>query len=100
MRLKKVMGYNQHKLAKGTSTVSDFAVYGLNFILKSDWIQKDEIGAVIVITLCPVYFVPHISNIVQDKCGLSTDIICMDIAQGCCGFLLGLMQSFNFPKGS
>lgn len=94
MRLKKVMGYNQHRLAKETSTVSDFAVYGLNYMLKNRWIEKGEIGAVITCTLCPDHFVPHISNIVQAKCELSTDIICMDIAQGCCGFILGLMQSF------
>lgn len=94
MRLKKVMGYNQHRLAKETSTVSDFAVYGLKHMLESGWIQKDEIGAVVTVTLCPDHFVPHISNIVQAECGLNTDIICMDIAQGCCGFILGLMQSF------
>lgn len=94
MRLKKVMGYNQHRLAKETSTVSDFAVYGLNYMLENGWIKKEEIGAVITCTLCPDHFVPHISNIVQAKCGLNTDIICMDIAQGCCGFILGLMQSF------
>lgn len=94
MRLKKVMGYKQHRLAKETSTVSDFAVYGLNYMLESGWIQKEEIGAVITLTLCPDHFVPHISNIVQAQCGLNTDIICMDIAQGCCGFILGLMQSF------
>ena len=94
LRLKKVMGYEQHRLAKDTSTVSDFAVFGLDYLLKNNWINKDEIGAVITVTLCPDHFVPHISNIVQAKCGLNTDIICMDIAQGCCGFLLGLMQSF------
>ena len=94
MRLKKVMGYNQHRLAKETSTVSDFAVYGLNYMLEQGWIEKEEIGAVITCTLCPDHFVPHIGNIVQAKCGLCTDIICMDIAQGCCGFILGLMQSF------
>ncbi len=94
MRLKKIMGYNQHRLAKSTSTVSDFAVHGLNYMLKNNWIRKDEIGAVVVVTLCPDYFVPHISNIVQAECGLNTDIICMDIAQGCCGFILGLMQTF------
>ena len=94
LRLKKVMGYEQHRLAKDTSTVSDFAVFRLDYLLKNNWINKDEIGAVITVTLCPDHFVPHISNIVQAKCGLNTDIICMDIAQGCCGFLLGLMQSF------
>lgn len=94
MRLKKIMGYNQHRLAKESSAVSDFAVYGLNYMLENGWIQKDEIGAVITLTLCPDHFVPHISTIVQAKCGLNTDVICMDIAQGCCAFLVGLMQSF------
>ena len=93
MRLKKVMGYNQHRLAKETSTVSDFAVYGLNYMLENKWIRKEEIGAVVTVTLCPDHFVPHISNIVQAKCDLNTDIVCFDIAQGCCGFLVGLMQS-------
>lgn len=94
MRLKKVMGYNQHRLAKETSTVSDLATYGLNYMLDNEWLKRNEIGAIITLTLCPDHFVPHISNIVQAKCGLSTDIICMDTAQGCCGFLLGLMQAF------
>ena len=93
MRLKKIMGYNQHRLAKEASTVSDFAVYGLRYMLENNWIQRNEIGAVVVVTLCPDHFVPHISNIVQAACALDTDIICMDIPQGCCGFLLGLMQS-------
>ena len=94
LRLKKVMGYNQHRLAKDTTTVSDFAVFGLKYMLEKEWVQRDEIGAVVTVTLCPDYFVPHIGNIVQAECDLNTDIVCFDIAQGCCGFLVGLMQSF------
>lgn len=94
MRLKKVMGYKEHRLAKSTSTVSDFAVFGLNYMLDNGWIQREEIGAVVTVTLCPDYYVPHISNIVQDKCDLDTDTVCYDIAQGCCGFLVGLSQAF------
>ena len=94
MRLKKVMGYNQHRLAKETSTVSDFAVYGLRYMLEKAWIRKEEIGAIITVTLCPDHFVPHVSTIVQAECDLGTDIVCFDIAQGCCGFLVGLMQAF------
>ena len=94
MRLKKIMGYKQHRLAKETSTVSDFAVYGLRYMLDNNWVNKEDIGGVVVVTLCPDYFVPHISSIVQGQCDLNKDVICMDIAQGCCGFLLGLMQSF------
>lgn len=94
MRLKKVMGYDRHRLAKETSTVSDFAVFGLNYMLDNGWLQKEDIGAVVTVSLCPDHFVPHIGNIVHDKCGLDTDVVCYDIAQGCCGFLVGLSQAF------
>lgn len=94
LRLKKIMGFNKHRLSKESSTVSDFAVYGMNYILSNGWIRKEDIGAVIVVTLCPDYFVPHISTIVQGECGLDQNVICMDIAQGCCGFLIGLMEAF------
>lgn len=94
MRLKKVMGYNEHRLSHDDSTVSDFAAYGINYMISNKWISKDEIGAIVVVTLCPDHFVPHVSNILQAKCGLNDDVICMDIPQGCCGFILGLMQSF------
>lgn len=94
MRLKRVMGYEKHRIAKPGSTVSDFALYGMNYMLEKEWITKDEIGAVVVVTLCPDYFVPHISTIVQGTLGLSEDVICMDLAQGCCGFLLGLFEAF------
>lgn len=94
MRLKKVMGYDRHRLAKETSTVSDFAVFGLNYMLENGWLRKDDIGAIVTVSLCPDHFVPHIGNIVHDKCGLDTGVACYDIAQGCCGFLVGLSQAF------
>lgn len=94
MRLKRIMGFDQHRLAKETSTVSDFATFGLRHILEHDWIRREEIGAIIVVTLCPDHYLPHISNIIQANCGLSNDVLCMDIAQGCTGFVFGLTQAF------
>lgn len=94
LRLKKVMGYDRHRLSKETSTVSDFAVYGMNYMLDNGWLNREDIGAIVVVTLCPDHFVPHISNIVQANCDLSTSVLCIDVGQGCCGFLIGLMQSF------
>lgn len=94
MRLKKIMGFDRHRISKESSTASDFAVYGLKYMLRKNWISKEEIGAVVVASLCPDHFVPHISNIVHGELALSDDVLCMDIPQGCCGFILGLMQSF------
>ena len=94
LRLKKLMGYDKHRLAKESSTVSDLAIYGIDYMIKNEWIRTEKIGAVVTVTLCPDFFVPHISNIIHDKFNLGTDVLCYDIAQGCCGFLVGLMQAF------
>lgn len=93
-RLKKVMGYEKHRLAKETSTTSDFCVYGLNYLLNRGRIRKEDIGAIVVITVSPDYFMPHVSNIIHGECDLPEDVLCMDIPQGCCGYLIGLMQSY------
>ncbi len=94
MRLKRVMGFEKHRISKESSTASDFAVFGLKYVLDNGWIKKEDIGAVIVVSLCPDHFVPHISNIVHAKTELPSDVLCMDIPQGCCGFLVGLAQAF------
>ncbi len=94
MRLKKIMGFNAHRLSKSTTTVADFAIRGLKYLFDNSWIEKDDIGAIVVVTLCPDHFLPHISNIVQGECGLGHDVVCLDIAQGCCGYIVGLFESF------
>lgn len=94
LRLKKIMGFNKHRLAKRDSTASAFCIAGLNYLIDSGKIKKEEIGAVVVVTLSPDHFLPQISNIIHGECGLGEDVLCMDIPQGCCGYLLGLFQSF------
>ncbi len=94
MRLKKVMGFEKHRLSKTGTTVFDFASYGLRYMFQKEWIDKREIGAILVVTLCPDYFVPHISTMLQGEFGLASDVLCLDIAQGCCGFLIGLMEAY------
>ena len=37
---------------------------------------------------------PPTSNVNHGRLGLGLDVICMDINQGCSGFLIGLMQAF------
>lgn len=93
-RLKKIMGFGKRRAAKAGTTVTDFCLYGMYYLLEQGYLKKEEIGAIIVVSLTPDYFVPHMSNIIQGEMGLSTDIICMDIAQGCAGHLLGLMQAY------
>ena len=94
LRLKKIMGYKQHRVAKEGTSTSDLCVEGLNYLLDKEYLTKDEIGAIVVVTITPDHFVPHVSNIIHGECKLPNDILCIDISQGCCGYVLGLMQAF------
>ncbi|MDY8045190.1 3-oxoacyl-ACP synthase III family protein [Paenibacillus polymyxa] len=94
MRLKKIMGFEKHRVVKNTTASSDLCVSGLNYLLRENLINKNEIGAIIVVTTTPDHFIPHVSNIIHGECYLNNDVICIDISQGCAGFLHGLMQSF------
>lgn len=93
MRLKKIMGYQKHRLVKPDTTVSDLCIYGMDYLIQKAFIQKDEIDAMILITQSPDFYIPPTSNVIQGKLGLKQDMLCMDINQGCCGYLLGLMQA-------
>lgn len=94
MRLKKVMGYEKHRIAKESTTTSDLAIFGMKHLLRSGFLNPDEVGGLIVATITPDHFIPHVSNIVQGECDLPVDALCIDIPQGCCGFLVGLIQGF------
>lgn len=92
-KLKKVMGFDRHRVAKTTSMASDFCIYGLKYLVDTGKILTEEIGAIVVVTMSQDYLVPNISNIIHGECGLGMDVICVDIAQACCGYLYGIMQS-------
>lgn len=94
LRLKKIMGYEKHRIAKPETASSDLALFGMEHLFATGRLKREEIGALIVVTLTPDHFLPHVSNILHGKCGLSREVVCMDILQGCCGFMLGLLQGF------
>ena len=94
MRLKKVMGYKQHRIVKETTATSDFCVAGLQYILDKGWLKKEDIGGIIVATSVPDHFVPPVSSIIHGKFGLDEEVFCVDISQGCTAFCMGLAEAF------
>lgn len=92
-KLKKVMGFDRHRIAKKESTASDFCIYGLNYLVSTGKLKTEEVGAIVVVTMSQDYLIPNISNIIHGECGLDANVICVDIAQACCGYLYGIMQS-------
>jgi 3-oxoacyl-[acyl-carrier-protein] synthase-3 len=94
MKLKLVMGYNKHRIVEEGTNVSDLCVHGINYLLDAGLLEKKDISALILVTQSPEHFMPPTSNIIQGKLELGTDVLCLDINQGCAGFIIGLIQAY------
>ena len=94
LKLKAVMGYNKHRMVTEQTCVSDLCVYGMEYAFREGLIGRDDFDALILVTQCPDHFLPPTSNIIQGRLGLKHDLLCLDINQGCAGFVIGLLQSF------
>ena len=94
LKLKEVMGYDKHRIVKDKICVSDLAVFGLKHLFNRGSLIKDDFDSLLVVTQSPDHFIPGTSSVIQGELGLKTDLLCMDITQGCAGYLVGLMQAF------
>jgi 3-oxoacyl-[acyl-carrier-protein] synthase-3 len=93
-KLKDVMGYDKHRLVSGNECVSDLVVFGFEHLFREGLLGKDDFDALILVTQSPDHFLPATSNIIQGRLGLKQDMVCLDINQGCTGFIIGLIQAF------
>lgn len=94
LKLKLIMGYNKRRIVKKGTTTSDLCVFGMNYLFKKNLLNKNDIDALILVTQSPDYFMPPTSHIIHGILDLNQDMICMDINQGCSGYLTGLIQAF------
>lgn len=94
MKLKIAMGYNKHRMVEEDVCVSDLCIHGLSYLFEHGKLNKEDIDALILVTQSPDYIMPPTSNIIQGQLELKRDMICMDINQGCAGYILGLIQAF------
>ena len=93
-KLKEMMGLDRHRVAPPDVCTSDLCFHGLQRLLAEGVLQREEIGALLFVSQTPDYFLPPTSNVLQGRLGLGRDVLCMDINQGCAGFVIGLMQAF------
>ena len=94
MKLKLVMGYNKHRVVDEGTNVSDMCVHGINHLLKEGLLKKEDISALVLVTQSPEHFMPATSNIIHGALELDKNVLCMDINQGCAGFIIGLIQAY------
>jgi 3-oxoacyl-[acyl-carrier-protein] synthase-3 len=94
LKLAKIFGYKSRRVVEEGITASDLCVYGMDYLFKQELLKKDEISAIIFVSQTPDYIQPPTSNVIQGKLDLGYDVVCLDINQGCAGFVLGLFEAF------
>lgn len=94
MKLKLVMGFNKRRVITKGTTSSDLCIHGMQYLFNNNLLNKNDIDALILVTQSPDYFMPPTSHVIQGKLDLKQDIVCMDINQGCSGYIIGLNQAF------
>lgn len=88
-RLIKYTGFEKLRIIDKGNT-SDLCMGAVNELLKHKLFEKQNIDAIIFISQTPDYLLPATSHILQDKLGLRTDIIALDVSIGCSGYIYGL----------
>ena len=88
------MGNDKHRIVDGPICSSDLACFGLEHLFRNHLLSPDGFDALYVVTQSPDYLMPPTSSVIHGRLGLKHDIFCMDINQGCAGFVIGLLQSF------
>jgi 3-oxoacyl-[acyl-carrier-protein] synthase-3 len=94
LKLAEVMGYDKHRLVEPGVCVSDLAVFALERLFERGLVNPADIDALVLVTQTPDHLMPPTSSIIQGRLNLKHDMLCMDINQGCAGYIVGLMQAF------
>lgn len=93
IKLKKLMGYEKHRVVKDSTSSSDLCVAGFEYLISKGLVCKEEIGAIVVVSSTPDHQLPGNSSIIHGKFALSEEVLCFDLIQGCTGFIQGFTQS-------
>jgi len=94
LKLKNTMGFNTRRIVKENVCISDLCIHGLHYLFENKLLIKEDIDALVLVTQSPDYFMPPTSNVIQGHFGLKEEMICLDINQGCAGYLVGIFQAF------
>ena len=90
-QIARVSGFRSLRIAPEEMTTSDLCVSPAMRIL--DDFGRGDVGAVVFVSKTPDYVSPATSHILQARLGLSPNVSCLDINEGCSGFIAGLYVS-------
>lgn len=89
-RFVKSTGFSRLAISDKEVTSSDLCYTAACNLLENIEISHEEIDGLIFVTQTPDWYLPATCHYLQEKLGLSQDIVCFDINEGCSGYVQGL----------
>ena len=87
-RMAKSTGFTTLRIAPEGMTTADLFVAAAEKLLATR--KRQEIAGLVFVTQTPDYVLPATSHTLQHRLGLSSETLCIDINEGCSGFVTGL----------
>jgi len=95
-KLKVAMGYGEHRVAASGVTTSDLACFGLSSLFSEHGVDPSSIGGIFFVSQTPDYIIPATSAYIHGKFAFPQDTYCIDINDGCNGFIKALYEASAF----
>lgn len=95
-KLKLAMGYDEHRVAEPGTTMSDLAGAGLRHLIDGKRLDVECIGAIFFVSQTPDYPIPATSAVLHGSFGFPEETYCVDINDGCCGYIKALYEAAAF----
>jgi len=93
LKLKATFDLHERRVVSDGVCASDLACDALKALLDNDPTLRGDVGAIFYISQSGDYILPPTSNLIQARFGFGSEVYCVDINQGCAGFLIGLFQA-------
>ncbi len=89
-KIDKKIGISKRHIAADGETASDLAIGAAEKLFVDYSVNRAEIDYLIFVTQSPDYHLPTTACTIQKRLGLSFNIVAIDVALGCSGFVTGL----------
>lgn len=98
-KLIKMTGIEERRISNIQTCASDLCLIAAESLIEKLGWNRDEIDALVFVTQTSDYILPTTSSIIQNKLGLNTSCITLDVSSGCSGYINGIITLGQLMSG-
>ncbi len=92
------IGIEQRRIAAHDVTASDLCFKAARQLMEENDIDPESIDILLFMSQTADYRIPATSCLLQHRLGLSRDTMCLDVSQGCSGYVFALSTAFAYTS--